>query len=282
MRKNSSNRTSGLWPTPDYRDHHAEGMEAGKRRLEKWGTIGLQTAAHLSLEIYPPSTEPPTEAQPYLPGGFLASHFPRPGSAEARRMTVISGRRCSELYTKPGPLGCLVRTFLESSRWNSTECFLTWKVKATPSNRLLFQLAPSTPNTGEIESGLWLTPRPQDDGSSVEKFRERMIRNGARAHQFSGLTQQVKMRPTPHGMSKDGRSNGPSGNELGNAVNRSMWPTVTARDGRTLKGAQDRPNRTGGKSLAQVQLDAGHVSGSLNPTFVEWLMGYPKHWTEVK
>ncbi len=31
-------------PTPDARDGHAEGLAAGERRLEKWGTLGLQTA----------------------------------------------------------------------------------------------------------------------------------------------------------------------------------------------------------------------------------------------
>lgn len=39
---------SGGWPSPDARDAHAEGLESGKRRLEKWGTQGLQTAATLN------------------------------------------------------------------------------------------------------------------------------------------------------------------------------------------------------------------------------------------
>jgi hypothetical protein len=37
----------------------------------------------------------------------------------------------------------------------------------------------------------WLTPRVDEDGSTVERFRERMLENGARAHQFSGLSQQA-------------------------------------------------------------------------------------------
>lgn len=36
------------WPSPDARDAHPEGLECGKRRLEKWGTQGLQTAATLN------------------------------------------------------------------------------------------------------------------------------------------------------------------------------------------------------------------------------------------
>jgi hypothetical protein len=39
--------SSDAWPSPDARDSHPEGEQAGLRRLEKWGTCGLQTAANL-------------------------------------------------------------------------------------------------------------------------------------------------------------------------------------------------------------------------------------------
>ena len=74
-------------------------------------------------------------------------------------MTVISGQRCSELLRSCGPLGCLVRTCLESSIWHSTRCYLTWKPQATPHRRLLFQLAVSMPRTEETESLFWPTPK---------------------------------------------------------------------------------------------------------------------------
>jgi len=73
-------------------------------------------------------------------------------------MTVTSGQRCSELYVNSGPLGSLVRMCLESSIWHSTRCYLTWKTKATPLNRLLFRLAVSMPRTSENESLFWPTP----------------------------------------------------------------------------------------------------------------------------
>ena len=64
---------------------------------------------------------------------------------------------------------------------------------------------------------------------------------------------------------------------LGVAARR--WPTPTARDSRTLRGAQDR-KRDGGPSLAQTMLNDGHSDGRLNPTWVEWLMGFPTGWTD--
>ena len=81
-----------------------------------------------------------------------------PGSTEARKMTVTSGRKCSELYANSGPLGSLEKMCLESSIWHSTRCFLTWKTKATRAGRLLFRLAVSMPRTKESGSQFWPTP----------------------------------------------------------------------------------------------------------------------------
>lgn len=89
---------------------------------------------------------------------FRVSHSPKPGSDKARKMTVTSGLKCSESYTKSGPLGCLVRMCLESSIWHSTRCFLTWKRKVTKSKHSLFQLAVSMPRTEDTELLFWPTP----------------------------------------------------------------------------------------------------------------------------
>lgn len=88
----------------------------------------------------------------------LVSRSPRPGSKEARTMTVTSGLKCLESYGNSSPLGCLVRTCLESSIWHSTRCFLTWKRKDTKHRHSLFQLAVSMPRTEETESLFWPTP----------------------------------------------------------------------------------------------------------------------------
>ena len=82
---------------------------------------------------------------------FPASRSVMPGSGEARTMTAISGRKCSESYKRQGQLGSLVRMLLESSAWHSTKCVLTWKRVDTKSSRSLFQLAVSMPCTEETE-----------------------------------------------------------------------------------------------------------------------------------
>jgi hypothetical protein len=60
-----------------------------------------------------------------------------------------------------------------------------------------------------------------------------------------------------------------------------MWPTPGAADNRD-RGNMSMPSIQRRASLGK-QLNLGMVvdptSGSLNPTWVEWLMGFPLGWT---
>jgi hypothetical protein len=212
-----------------------------------------------------------------LPADSLASHSVLPGSAEARRITVISGRKCSVLSKSAGPVGCLVRMCLGSSEWNSMRVYLRWKVRATKQGRLLFQLAPWTRRTDGTEFGLWPTARSRD---------------------WKGQTQRGKHAPM------DG---------LPNAVAANLWPTARATDGnkgsRTLEGSRREMERgrnidlgtavklwptphascgtgasrtqQGGMNLQTFVAEMESPAGHLNPRFVEWLMGYPDGWTDL-
>ena len=52
------------------------------------------------------------------------------------------------------------------------------------------------------------------------------------------------------------------------------FPTPTRRDYKSGTGAQDRPGHS--PPLSNV------IGGTLNPTWVEWLMGWPLGWTDLK
>lgn len=107
--------------------------------------------------------------QPILfPEDSHASLFPSPGDDEALRMTERSGRKCSELSQKSNLLGCLVKTLLESSEWNSTKCFLIWKTRAMTRKRLLFQLVPLVQNIDETGSGLFPTLLATEKSGGVQ------------------------------------------------------------------------------------------------------------------
>ncbi len=234
------------------------------------------------------------------PEGIHASRFHSPGSAEARATTATSGRQCASLSRDSGPLGSLVRTLLGTSRWGSTLCWLTWKASVTPRGRLLFQLAPSMPDTAETACGLWPTARTKglDGGSNSRKAaKERGLWPTPRAHEAgdwqqdqSGvkratLTGAVRLFPTPT-TTPYGSNQSPSS---GAAVRPSLeslvrlWPTPCASEAR-----QGYQNRNNGKRGQQESLStviqggpAATVGGSLNPTWVEWLMGYPLSWTAL-
>jgi hypothetical protein len=73
-------------------------------------------------------------------------------------MTVTSGQKCSDSLEKQDRLGYLLKMLLGSSAWNSTKCFLTWKVLATPAGRQIFRLSPSMLRTPATDGGLLGTP----------------------------------------------------------------------------------------------------------------------------
>ena len=253
--KSSKNGSARFWPTPQA-NKTTESGEIVNADGTPWDgiskphgaatgrpiTTALADAIRFSIPTSSPSTEPTTPGLTCSQVDFLANLSVSPGSEKARQMTVRSGRKCCELLGKPSPLGSLVRMLLESSRWNSTISFLTWKASATPRGRLLFRLVPSMPDTDATEFGLWPTPT-SDEANNVTR----------KSGDFQSLTRKVQ-------------------------ESVKMWPTPTANEDACVKST--------GKMQAMLgnhpDLGKDKTQGSLNPQFVEWLMGYPKDWTAVE
>lgn len=66
-----------------------------------------------------------------------------------------------------------------------------------------------------------------------------------------------------------------------------MWPTPEASDasgGRVAKefGGQRPSGAKRAVSLGTAVAHRGATGGSLNPTWVEWLMGFPLGWTDCE
>ena len=184
-----------------------------------------------------------------------ASLGPQPGSASAQKMTVTSGLKCCELLKLSGQGGSLARMseILFQWKWASSAAFLTWKMQVMPSKRFYWALSVSAPRTDVIDAGLWRTPDTGEGGTS-------------------GLLKEGKdARENGHQKERERRGNGV---DLPTAA--KMWPTPTSRDFKSGKGkTQAERNRSAGPSLSEVS------GGSLNPNFVEYLMGFPKSWTEA-
>ena len=196
--------------------------------------------------------------------GTHASHLAVPGSEKARTMTATSGRKCIELLKLSGRDGSLPRMLLDTSAWASTLCYLTWKPKTTPTGRLLFRLVPSMPSTEGIECGLWRTPTAEDSANRT------FARNNRGEPKLSA---QVKLWPTLRANDPEKRGDFKNDPRNGLPAAAKFWPTAHAN---CSTGAGQSPKKQGGENLQTA------VAGQLNPTWVEWLMGYPEGWTDLK
>jgi hypothetical protein len=124
--------------------------------------------------------------------------------------------------------------------------------------------------TSGKESGLWATPTASTGGPEPEGKTGRK------------LVTQVKLWPTITVCGNYNRkgASANSGDGLATAV--AMYPTPMASEAR-----QGYQNRRNGKKGSQESLTtviqggpANQVGGSLNPSWVAWLMGWPIEWTD--
>jgi len=117
---------------------------------------------------------------------------------------------------------------------------------------------------------LWRTPNTRDGMQSGYSDMEALKARWANGRQVQ-LVDQVKMWPTPTQDSATDRTRAytQGGTPLTVAV--KMWRTPNTVD--SAGGTRVDP------SSGQVQL-CHQVGGALNPTWVEWLMGFPLGWTD--
>ena len=146
--------------------------------------------------------------------------------------------------------------------------------------------------------GLWPTPQAHDTGRTPEAHMEaKKNMPGGPPSKATSLSVMVKgaekgMWPTP--TAQDAHNDaGPSqwernSDPLNVAVKR--WPTPTAGEWQMFSAPKSSPSgpdyaragreESGGDDLA-TQVARG-TPGQLNPTWVEWLMGFPLGWTDCE
>lgn len=196
-------------------------------------------------------------------GGSPVSLFLPLDEEEERQTTVISGRKCFASYESLLRYGSSLKTcaasLLGATAWYSNKCALTWKVQATKSNRLLFQLSPSTRPTEEKEFGLLPTAQAIDGKGKGRPFRLKkdMPRDPSKPGSWRGdLKDHIAMLPTPRAQEANG------------GIEKTENGQIIRKNG-TCHGA---------KIKDIVGTDLGL---KLQPNFVEWMMGYPPNWTDL-
>ena len=252
-----------------------------------------------------------------LPEDSHAKTSATPGKAkESSESDLDSGRRCfdsSEMYGQRGQLLKMYQPFdLRGLPW-------FFKISARSGiavNGIAYPLVPLarlTRGTGSGSShmpktGSWATPRTTDGTGGPRKLDE----TGRRISQTNpdlvfgaNLADQVRMWPTPCANTRPnegkvrllrakveagelsreeakGMLNGKDPFEAQGAVPKKMWPTPTSRDWKD--GSAQACKNVPANCLLGREVHSREnyqTSGALNPTWVEWLMGFPIGWTDL-
>ena len=189
-----------------------------------------------------------------------------------QKTLAISGQNFRALSPSLCRVGWLLKTYLESFVSQLTQFVPTWSVKATPSGYGIMKLRLSARNTGENESFLWRTPTAHDyrGANSPEKFKERM----EKGLPLSLNNQVAHFLPTPTASAyKDcGQNANKNRSSLGWAA--KMLPTPLAHDSHKVSPTDYERHSPPLGCYAQG-------SGSLNPNWIEHLMGLPQNWTAL-
>ncbi len=245
------------------------------------------------------------------PGGSRdnpASLFPMQESEKELTTAVTSGRRCLQLSESLNRPLSLAKMLLVSSVWTMARHLkgysLIWKMKGIKPNHLLFQLAPLVRGTDETGFGSYATgdkliPTPDAlNGGEITNLRKdsNILQGGS--HSVS-LTHYITLFATPIVM--DARTDIRKPEEMSSKANKGgcvnlreqvinqMFPTPTTDDAKN-NGSISQFNRTSNGKQRALNLNTQVVAmdenvkpgqGSLNPNWVEWLMGYPLNWTDI-
>jgi len=206
---------------------------------------------------------------------FLAGFRARTSAPPERAQeSTVNAPACGERWRELS-----VRYDRDSSSWRThrslwdedlSACSLTLPKWGSMLDGVLSERITLEPHTAANDAGLWPTPTVCGNYN----------RKGASAQSGDGLATAVKNWPTPTASlgTKGGRvtpRKSREGGTLIEAVSQRTYATPTARDWRSGKASQATMERNS-RPLSE------QVGGSLNPTWVEWLMGWPLGWTDLK
>ena len=178
-----------------------------------------------------------------------------------------------EMWATPNTMDHLPQRSKEALKKQATT---TRKGRSKPAN-LREQVNPETVKAWKQaqEPTMWATPSAADSKGSTG------------GNQNKSLRTDVKMWPTPRACTAmaapniHNRINDKNPN-LETVVAQTLWPTPTANE-----DAAGTPNGKMQKQLGNHPEVRGTTPeewkrGTLNPQWVEWLMGYPEGWTDLE
>ena len=172
-------------------------------------------------------------------------HSPAVGQGSADHVRVFGGSSQGSLGNYD-PATSSLRTSQLSLLEGSTSCLAILPRAGSMRSGTIFQRRPLAPLTGGTGSGSLPTPKSSPSGPDFARAN----REGSGGDDLATFVAREQI-----GLTKDG-----------------LWTTPCADD----TGARKDKYPQGGTALST------QAGGSLNPTWVEWLMGYPTGWTDLE
>lgn len=223
-------------------------------------------------------------------GDSPASLIVLQGNVKRLLMSVIYGESSQGSFAILGPDGYWLKTSqgsVQAKMDGSLEEYCeTWPKWGIMSDGVAGELQISVPLTGGKGSSSWRTPCSSEAEGGVME-----IRPGANAH-YKLRDQVATMWPTPttqeaehpkteltttgRRLTKDGNNSHSIG-----LADKVLWPTPTCRDVKGQNSEAHLAKERGHHDQLPNALVISGQRGSLNPDWVECLMGLPVGWTDV-
>jgi len=192
---------------------------------------------------------------------------------ESREVAPVCGRKWQELSVKYDR---------DSYSWKTHRCLFQEVLKpfsvtlprwGMMRSGVLYQHLTSERPIKENESGFVPTPTVSDTTAG-----ESRMNGDYKKYRGIDLATYARKWPTPRAGNPGSRKPGTGGKVLAEEVKK--WPTPVKYDA-TPGGPNNHCNGLG-KMAKTGKLETGNNGGQLNPKWVEWLMGWPLGWTDLK
>ncbi len=245
-------------------------------------------------------TSPPRIFPTAMPSweGSLASRFLSLAQGSPKTIRGGSGPSSSESFAIYDP---------DTSSWKTCQVSLlpewetfseTWPRSGMTRSGRAFPLPRLVPHISAGDSSLWPTPQAQEmepTESYIQEMLEagvdgsRLYLPGRKWHSRRTLARVVHV-PWPTPTRADGEGGpGSSGRDGGDNLRTAVTKAELAPDGAVMPYPTPTASRTDTASMAQARYNAdsrpdaiSQGGGQLNPTWVEWLMGFPEGWTDLE
>ena len=279
----STERRSVLWPTPQAQMPGAGPDNAKVKNLLTGSRHSFYLTQAVEAERQSPGiiTGALTASRPstFSPAAFLVSPSRSQGSNDGWTTIVGYGPSSREPFASYDPATFSWRTS-QASLWEAewTPYSETWPTSGMTRSGRAFPRRPLVPRTSVTGSGSSLTgkethhvPTPTASDHIARQSTPSEALN-FETNKTVTLDRWVGRWPTP--TSRDHKdSPAPryrNGKLQTDTVGRAVWATPTAH-----------PRTHTPRDVDHGEQLANQVGGALAPEFVEWLMGFPKGWTEL-